>query len=216
MSRNEITVRGSSRIHQPRGKSTGKDDLFLSELGNNHQLSRCTDEANNTEQTQEPSPSSEDEIPTDPDLDILPDSHHLKQWFYEEGDHMREDDTGKKSFDFAGELNRLNQGGVQLSFVERLEEVFKMPQVSLSDSGSAFKSCATSPVSLNWELPAEHQSHPAASPLKKFPPYIPSSTALTAMQPTPPACFTGFFDMEIREAMEGKSLGILVLGLDTT
>ena len=39
---------------------------------------------------------------------------------------MREDDTGKKSFDFTGELNRLNQGGVGLSFVEQLEEAFNV------------------------------------------------------------------------------------------
>ncbi|KAF8325982.1 uncharacterized protein EI90DRAFT_3231074, partial [Cantharellus anzutake] len=77
----------------------------------------------------------------------------------EEGDHMREDDTGKKSFDFTGELNRLNQGGVRLSFVEQLEEAFKTPQVFLSDSGSASESHAISPVSLDWELPVEPKAN---------------------------------------------------------
>ncbi|KAF8325077.1 uncharacterized protein EI90DRAFT_3129183 [Cantharellus anzutake] len=70
----------------------------------------------------------------------------------EEGDHVHEDDTGKKNFDFTGELNRLNQGGVRLSFVETVGRGF---QGFLSDSGSASESRATSPASLDWELPAE-------------------------------------------------------------
>ena len=39
----------------------------------------------------------------------------------------RGDDTGKASFDFTKELNRLNQGGTRQSFVEQLENAFKTP-----------------------------------------------------------------------------------------
>ncbi|KAF8319179.1 uncharacterized protein EI90DRAFT_3132765 [Cantharellus anzutake] len=179
------------------------------------------DEADDTEQTQEPFSSSEDEAPADPHSDIpdelqvilssscstqslddmlsipqppeSPLSDHLSlpvttsdsnsspgslpgphfsltitapsgisyepTYSDEEGDHMREDDTGKKSFDFTSELNRLNQGGVRLSFVEQLEEAFKTPQVFLSDSGSASESHTISPVSLDWELPVEPKAN---------------------------------------------------------
>ncbi|KAF8326870.1 uncharacterized protein EI90DRAFT_3069364 [Cantharellus anzutake] len=263
-SRNEATVRGSSRIDRPRGMSTSNTSCqvsFDSPLKNVtirrkrrlvpqqpreqssaeslHQQLRPitrpeirrqlgfsgtmgpTDEADDTEQTQEPFSSSEDEAPADPDSDIpdelqvilssscstrslddtlsiprppeSPLSDHLSlpvttsdsdstpgslpgphfsltitapsgisyepTYSDEEGDHMREDDTGKKSFDFTGELNRLNQGGVRLSFVEQLEEAFKTPQVFLSDSGSASESRATSPVSLDWELPVEPKAN---------------------------------------------------------
>ncbi|KAF8339103.1 uncharacterized protein EI90DRAFT_3118188 [Cantharellus anzutake] len=154
-------------------------------------------EADDTEQTQEPFSSSEDEAPADPDSDIpdelqvilssscstrslddtlsipqppeSPLSDHLSLPVTTSdsnsspgslpGPHMREDDTGKKSFDFTGELNRLNQGGVRLSFVEQLEEAFKTPQVFLSDSGSASESRAISPVSLDWELPVEPKAN---------------------------------------------------------
>ena len=72
---------------------------------------------------------------------------------------FRDDDTGKKGFDFTGELNRLNQGGTRLSFVEQLEVAFQTPDTFLRDcaspSGSAER--GQSPVTLKWELPSERE-----------------------------------------------------------
>ena len=46
----------------------------------------------------------------------------LNSHLEDDGDHLHDDDTGKKSFNFTGELNRLNEGSVQLSFVEQLSK----------------------------------------------------------------------------------------------
>ena len=80
----------------------------------------------------------------------------------DDGDHLRDDDTGKKSFDFTGELNRLNEGGVRLSFVEQLEEAFKTPHEFLPDSDPTSdvesESRVTSAASLDWGLPSDLKS----------------------------------------------------------
>lgn len=69
----------------------------------------------------------------------------------DEGEH--EDDTGKKSFDFTGEINRLNQGGARISFVEQLEAAFNLPDdlqsPSLKDFGGSQDG---SPTALQWDL----------------------------------------------------------------
>lgn len=61
----------------------------------------------------------------------------------------RGDDTGKKSFDFTREINRLNQGGVRESFVEQLEAAFRVPDESTAhDYGSQDGSL----TALQWDL----------------------------------------------------------------
>lgn len=66
-----------------------------------------------------------------------------------------EDDTGKKSFDFTGEINRLNRaGGARISFMEQMEAAFKPSEdvinsPSLGDFGSEQ---AASPTALEWGL----------------------------------------------------------------
>lgn len=66
--------------------------------------------------------------------------------------HDREDDTGKNSFDFTGEINRLNQGGARISFVEQLEAAFKVPDDLQSPSLKDFGSQDGSPTALQWDL----------------------------------------------------------------
>ncbi|KDQ08028.1 hypothetical protein BOTBODRAFT_585669 [Botryobasidium botryosum FD-172 SS1] len=64
-----------------------------------------------------------------PRLDDPTDDADVDESSDEDEDQRRscEDDTGKRSFDFTGELNQLNKAGVRTSFVEQLENAFKTP-----------------------------------------------------------------------------------------
>jgi serine/arginine repetitive matrix protein 2 len=69
-----------------------------------------------------------------------------------EDERDREDDTGKKSFDFTGEINRLNQGGARISFVEKLEEAFRDSDDLKSPTLHDYSSQDGSPTALQWDL----------------------------------------------------------------
>jgi hypothetical protein len=62
------------------------------------------------------------------------------------------DDTGRKSFDFTREINRLNQGGTRESFVEQLEAAFRVPDGLKSPTAHDYGSQDGSPTALQWDL----------------------------------------------------------------
>lgn len=69
-----------------------------------------------------------------------------------EDERDREDDTGKRSFDFTGEINRLNQGGARISFVEKLEAAFRDSDELKSPTLHDYGSQDGSPTALQWDL----------------------------------------------------------------
>ena len=68
-----------------------------------------------------------------------------------EDERDREDDTGKKSFDFTGEINRLNRGGARTSFVEQLAAAFRVPDELKSPTAHDFGLQDSSPTVLQWD-----------------------------------------------------------------
>lgn len=64
----------------------------------------------------------------------------------------REDDTGKKGFDFTREINRLNQGGARTSFVEQLAAAFRVPDELKIPMAHDFDLQDGSPTVLQWDL----------------------------------------------------------------
>ena len=69
-----------------------------------------------------------------------------------EDERDRGDDTGKQSFDFTREINRLNQGGARESFVEQLEAAFRVPDELKSPTVPDYGSQDGSPTALQWDL----------------------------------------------------------------
>ena len=69
-----------------------------------------------------------------------------------EDERDRGDDTGKESFDFTREINRLNQGGARESFVEQLEAAFRVPDELKSPAAHDYGSQDGSPTALQWDL----------------------------------------------------------------